>query len=116
MDKKLQRHNEWVARFNAAARRQSRGAPPLNTDKPSLPKLGLHSTEEFFEESEELFERAKARVWLRELDRLSDLGLWFEELARRCYDSEIDAAVDLLRCHNNPFGPSVGHSHGNPLA
>lgn len=113
MDKKLQRHNEWVARFNAAARRQSRGAPPLNTDKPSLPKLGLHSTEEFFEESEELFEeeffeeserlfeRAKARVWLRELDRLSDLGLWFEELARRCYDSEIDAAVDLLRNERN---------------
>jgi len=113
MDKKLQRHNEWVSRFNAAARRQSRGAPPLNTDKPSLPKLGLHqSTEEFseeseelfeekfFEESEKLFERAKARVWLRELDRLSDTALWFEKFARR-YDSEIDAAVDLLRNERN---------------
>lgn len=98
MDKDLQEHNEWVARLNLAARQKYRKKLPVTTDKQLLLRREVAPQSKPVSKSiKELLEKDKARIWLHKLDRLSDTGVWFEQFARRNYNSEIDAAVEFLR-------------------
>lgn len=81
-----------------AARQKYRRKLLLTSDKQLLLRREVPLQSKPVSKSiKELLERDKAKFWLYKLDRLSDTGVWFEQFARRNYNSEIGAAVEFLR-------------------
>lgn len=55
-------------------------------------------------QSEQLVQKHHAIAWLKQLDPLSNEGLWFEEFAGH-YPSKIDAAIEYLQTLHSPTRP-----------
>lgn len=61
--------------------------------------------QQILQQQREAFKK-QAEVWLKNLDPLSDEGMWFEELSFK-YPSKLEAAIDYLQTLQN-LKPSGG--------